>query len=303
VVIRNSIEYNILSDEKAELRLDYKLTPPLGLNMEKKDVSYVAEVNLKDNTISFPNPILDKINELRWEINKEGLMAEKYKNGMSAEITCKNVALYDEEVKQYVLFTYNPTLVKYVYCGFAEEYDEAIYCLVKIENDKFVAIEHYPNEKEIAGIENKYDGQFTSMHDVDLMVVFDTEFNVYVRFEKQYSTNDNIYLCTGYLMQYVYEECMASVDLQNKTLTVVDAPRTPTFAETIRYTPYTCNDEEPGCKLLFVWHDAGNQYIAFEKGDDGYWYCCGYFTWGGYCIGTIDTQSHTISLIRHDHSY
>ena len=302
VVVRNSIEYNVISEDKAELRLEYKLTPPLGLPIDKQDISYVAEVNLKDNTIVFPNPILDQINELRLNINKEGLIAEKYKDGLTSTTTCKNVAFYDEEVKEYILFTYNPTLGKYVYCDFYKTYDENVYCLAEIENNQLVIVEHYPNEKEVSGLSEKYAGEFTSMQDMDLMVVLDPEFNVYVRFEKQYSTTGNKYLYTGYLMQYVYEECLASVNMETKTLTIIDAPRTQLFAETIRYTPYTCADEMPECKWLFVWHDAGNQYIAFEKADDGYWYCCGYFSWGGYCIGTVDTQNHTVTLSRHSHS-
>ena len=154
--LKNKFEYNVIDENTGKITVSSVLTPPLGLELNKKEFNLEIGVNLANNTLQLPDSVQDMIEEARKNFNKEIKIAEEYSLGFASQETCAYVALYDEEYQVYILFKYYPSLQRYVYQDYDTTYNINTYCLGAIENDMLVVKNHFPNEKTNLNIEEKY---------------------------------------------------------------------------------------------------------------------------------------------------
>ena len=302
--IRFVTEYTPTTESSGTLTVSGSFTPPFGITLiPAQDFEFSADVITNGNTVTFPKPVWDRIEQEQNAQNND--LAEKYAGEyeLVAEDWCNYIVVYDDEYKVYVLFECIEAIwgsgAKYVYSDVRSQTNDN-YCLAIIQNRMLVVTEHSFEERLEATIETKYDGVYTiDGNGCKSIVVYDEELNVYVVFEQDFFADD----------EYVYEsyckddsclwgnECFATVNTNESKLNIHEHSSFCEFYSQLINKTFTLNSFPTTVSEVSVYHAESGYYFIFSD-----WIGSGNFTCSGYSSanfspirGTIDLTNCTIS--------
>ena len=183
-------------DGTGTLNLSGYMSFPMGFDMEKQEFDISGDLMFNAAHVEFSDIILEEMEKAKnlYGAETDGpsipndsvlddALYEKYFDGFESETdTCQSVVIYDEEYGVYVRFTPWNSYDEYIYLyeEFTRE-PSAADCIAIIKNGQMVITEHSLNDDLDEILAKKYSDGYTTC-DCPSVVVYDSEYDVYVRF-------------------------------------------------------------------------------------------------------------------------
>lgn len=300
VNISLNVKYEVETENTGKFTASFVMIPPMGVEMERQDFNFSVDVELADSEIVVSDELKTHLDKAKEILNKLPEIQEKYSDTYSAEdVECAYVAVYDETYGVYVVFAND--WEGYVYDSVCVNVDTEEVCIGTITDKTMTVTEHCDVEKAEAEAASKYEGTFTSEDGCETILVWDEAVGQFAVFEMDFF-EDGVYE-----FSYLIDEpwgvcCFGTVDLANKTLTVVEHDELEAFVAYVHDRNFVAEGVTSDCSDIYVVHEATNYYVFFMRNSDNTWSYCGYSNWSpDGCRATINVNTNTLTIVEHSH--
>ena len=232
----------------------------------------------------------------------DAIYAGKY--SLNNGIECETVYVYDDKIKAFVIFEITDEQM-YSYTGFNPYYDNTIGCLgvVDMNTHSLTITTHTDEETLSAALIEKYGGEYTASVDCNSLYIYDTDYEIYVIFERAFG--EEYYVYDGFSDVDIYGNCCQSmIDLDNGTIEVVSHSSIEKTVESIKDIIFEVYNLEKGtCAQIVVYDNASGYYLLFGIDGSRARYA-GYssYEFVNACQGSLNIGSQSITIDYHMHS-
>lgn len=298
--INLTVQYLVTDANHGTFSINITMVPPVGSGMTNQNASYSIDVaHTNDVSIVISDAIQSELNKAKTMLEKSDAMETKYSGvKYTCDVDdCSTIAIYDAENEVYVLFDSFWGLAEY--SGLGLSYDNATVCYGTLNGTNIVVTEHCSEEQVLASVAEKYAGVFTCPNaSCETVAIYDEEIGVYVMLEQ------NFFDKTNYEFDEEIDEsgdtyCVGTVDLNTKVITVTEHSPLESFLASVQGRSFTAIGYN-NCDTVCVCEENSGYYIMFSY-ENGKLEYCGHSSLSGDCMGTINLDAGTITIMSHDH--
>ena len=307
--IKLSIDFTFDSKDGSDTEYIFTcVTTVLPTNNTADEIAFEikADLILVDRDLVVSDELRLMLESAENNLDKQAALASKYSGKfIMLDDSCELYSVYDQEFDVYVYFTYDETndtdIDMFVYNNFST-FRDAYACLVDVNFDtKTLTLkEHSEMESAYGKARIKYQGTFTSLYTCKVLVVYDEELDAYIWFMSSIF-NKQEYTFVDVMDEYdSINYCLATVDLQTKTLTMQEHGKLEYKSNYYQNEVYYCN-EVFQCSTLCIYDEELKLYFLFgyDLTQEGY-VSYGYTTEGIGCEATLDVNTKTFSIVKHN---
>lgn len=305
--VNATIAFHLNQTEDATYKMDASMLLKTAAGIiEPLTLTISADVTIADEPyIQITGFLRDKVeiaeNLIKNKAKIDATYAGKY--SLYGAVECDTVYVYDDKIKAYLVFEAIDGQM-YSYVGFNPYYDNTMGCLgiVDVNSHNLTITAHTADETLSIALTSKYSGNYTCPDDCTSLYIYDTDFEVYIVFERAFA--EEYYVYDGFSDTEMFGKCCQSmIDLENNTIEVVSHSSIEKTIESIKNIVFEIHNLERGyCAQIIIYDDASGYYLLFSI-DGGKARYAGYssYEFVNACQGSLNMGSHSIAIEEHPH--
>jgi hypothetical protein len=263
---------------------------------------FVGKITFSDKPVDIDNNILNMMNKAETLLENYDKIVQEYTGPFFPDSTysCEKLAVYDGfyevliYLKRQEFEVMGVTVYQYTFDHIELETDNET-CWVNISADGRLTMDrHCEKERLEEKIEAKYNGVYSCLSECEYIMIYDTEFSVYVILEQGLGQT-YLYEYSDYSTKYdpaVY--CFGTIDGNNNILLSTHAQLEMLQHKYADYGLLGADD----CEAFSIYNSESRYYMVYYFEGNNHFYV-GYAPFQVGCLAVVDDASTTIRLLTH----